>query len=125
MWTALVSLAAVLIAVMALFAIVSPGRFLDQFEAYDLPSKVWMLAAIRFVMGVSFWFAAPESGHPSAFRVLGVITVAAAVALPIMGARGISRLIDWWRQRPPVVVRVWGAIATGFALFLLWSLHWA
>jgi hypothetical protein len=123
MWTALVSLAAVLIAVVAIFAIVSPTRFLDQFDAFDLPSKVWMLAGIRFVMGMSFWLAAPESGHPTVFRVFGVITVAAAVALPIMGASGISRLLDWWRRRPPAVIRAWGAIATGFALFLIWSLY--
>jgi len=125
MWTALVSVVAVLIAMMAIFAIVSPKRFLAQFDAFDLPSKVWMLAAIRFVMGVSFWLAAPASGHPTVFRVFGVITVAAAVALPIMGASGISRLLDWWRRRPPAAVRAWGAIATGFAVFLIWSLHGA
>jgi hypothetical protein len=125
MWPTLVSVVAVLIAAMAIFAIASPKRFFDQFEAFHLPSKVWALASIRFVMGLAFWLAAPDSGHPTVFRVFGVITVAAAVALPIIGARGISRVLEWWRQRPPIFVRVWGLTATGFALFLLWSLHWA
>jgi hypothetical protein len=125
MWSALVSVVAILIGAMAIFAIVSPKRFFDQFEAFDLPSKVWALAAVRFAMGMSFWFAAPDSGHPTVFRVFGVITVAAAVALPIVGADGMSKLINWWHHRPPAVVRAWGATATGFALFLIWSLHWA
>lgn len=123
MWAAFITAVAVLIAAIAATAIFTPKLFTDRMNSLDLPSRIWVLASIRFLMGAGLWIVAPDTEHPRIFQVLGAITIAAAIALPLLGADRIQKIVEWWMRRPPAVLRAWGVLAMGFALFLLWSLH--
>jgi hypothetical protein len=122
-WAELVTVIASLIAAMGIVAAIVPKLFLDQLVVLDLPSRLWALVAIRVAIGVAIWSVAPEAGHPTVFRAFGGITIAAGLALPVVGRERIARALDWWLARPTAFLRAWGAVAAAFALFLLWSLH--
>jgi hypothetical protein len=54
-----------------------------------------------------------------AFRVLGWITIAAAVVLVFVGQQRIRALIEWVAERPPALLRVWFLFGVAFGAFLM------
>jgi hypothetical protein len=125
MWEAFLTAVAVLIAGMGFVAVAAPRVFLDGLDALDVPSRLWLIATLRLIIGASLFIVAPDTAHPEVFRGLGALTVLAAVALPILGGERIARVVEWWKARPPLVLRIWGGAAAALGVFLLWSMRWA
>ena len=75
--------------------------------------------AIRIVLGVVLIAAAPASRFPSALFILGVITLAGAAAVPIIGFERMVRFIEWWIRRPAGFIRAWGSVAVALGMFLV------
>jgi hypothetical protein len=65
--------------------------------------------------------ASDASATPTAFRTLSILTLIAAIALPVMGVRRLSAFITWWSDLPTWLLRTWLGFALGFGLFTLAS----
>ncbi len=89
--------------------------------AWRTPWGMFLAVAFRLLMGVVLLLAAPESRFPLTLKILGAITVAAAVALPFVGYARISRMITWWNERRPGVIRGWAVVAIAFGGFLIYA----
>lgn len=60
---------------------------------------------------------APDCRAPLVIRVVGVISIVAAVALVIFGRVRLDAFIEWWLGRPALLsVSATGAIAFGALL---------
>ena len=82
---------------------------------------VWSAAAIRVLLAGLLWFAAPISHTPITLKVLALLALLAAVALPMIGAARLLRLIDRVASWPPMVIRLQCVLGVAFGAFLLWS----
>ena len=110
------------IAAMGLVGIVLPTalvRFLQSFWAR--PSGMYWAIGFRLVLGGLLIFAGPESRYPLTLQTLGVITVAAAVAVPLLGYLRLAQFVEWWARQPPWLVRTWGLVAVAFGAFLVYA----
>ena len=109
------------IAVMGALGVVSPARLFWVLRHYQTPGGLYVAAAIRVVLGVALFLAAPMSKAPDFIRVFGVIAVAAGLFTPIVGLSWIGKVIEWWSSQPTIVLRVWAGFALALGLFLAWA----
>jgi len=103
------------------YGIASPAGLVSFIRRWQGQLGVWMGAAIRIVFGVALWRSASSSRTPVAFEVLGVIALLSGIALPIIGAARLTKLISWWSEQPSTFIRGWSAVAVALGVFLFWA----
>ena len=82
---------------------------------------VAMLGLFVLALGVLLLAAASSTRFPWAIGALGVLSLAAAVSLPLLGYERLREFVDWWMARPQGFVRGWSLAACGFGAFLVWA----
>lgn len=100
----------------------SPSRLLGMVRSFQTPTRLYIAAALRLVLGAALFLAAPASRAPELLRILGVFIVVAGVITPFFGLERFGRLLDWWSAQGPTLVRVWSAFAFAFGLLLAYAL---
>lgn len=111
-----------LIAVLGAAGVLAPGRLQRWIAAWPQIPRYAVAVGIRLVLGIALLSAAEVSRYPVGLRVLGWITLAAAVVLAILGPTRLDRLVRWWTERADSEIRAWSAVAVGLGLFLVYAL---
>ena len=75
----------------------------------------------RLVLGALLIVAADETRFPGVITSLGVLSIAGAVAIPMLGFELMRRFVDWWLARPQAFIRAWGLLAGAFGGFLIYA----
>lgn len=106
----------------SLIGIAVPARLIGVVRAVmSDPRGLYFAAIVRLVLGVLMILAAPASLFPVVFRVIGVIAVLAALAIPVMGRARLERFVDWFAAMPAAVIRGWLIFAFAFGAFLVYG----
>lgn len=120
--TALVAaLFGVLIAGLGLVGLLSPPALLEFVARWQTRGALLLAGILRVIFGVSLVLAAPGSRAPMAFLVLGVLTVVAGLATPLVGVERFAAILDWWRRRGSGTVRAWALVAMLFGLLVVYG----
>lgn len=82
-----------------------------------------LAAGFRLVFGAALWLSAPESRHPLVLRGVAVVSLAAALSVPLLGASRAEAFVGWWSSRSAAFIRCWSFVAVVFGLYLLWTLY--
>ena len=85
-------------------------------------SGLWVAVVARLILAFLLWFSAPLSLTPTTFKVLAVLALVAAIALPIMGVQRILKLMEWVESWQQPAIRLWCSLGVAFGGFLLWSI---
>ncbi len=116
-----VSIFGVLITLIGLIGIVVPRYFIEVIGNWKSESRFIAAVGIRMVMGVICLLAAPASRMPVVVQVIGIIAIVAAASALLVGRERLDRLIDWWLERPPIIVRMSAAFAAGFGILMVFA----
>ena len=54
-------------------------------------------------------------------RAIGVVSIAAAVGMIVLGSAGLDRFTNWWLGRPLPYVRLWASGAIAFGALLIYA----
>ncbi len=103
-----------LITAIGLLGLVSPERLIHFVKSAQTP-------ALRVLLGVALWFAAPASRAPGVLRILAVLVFVAGLITPSFGLERSRKLLEWWSSRGGGFIRVWCCIASAFGLLLSYS----
>jgi hypothetical protein len=98
-----------------------PDALMSFVRRWQTPLGIWVAAALRIAFGIALWLAAPSSRTPVVLQVLGVLSLLAGVALPVLGLSRVAAIVSWWERRSAACQRVWAGAACLFGAFLLWS----
>ena len=120
--TALVLILCAFIAAMGVLVIVSPARANDLTRLFADKTGLWIAAAIRAVLGLGLLAAAGDSKAPMLLRILGLIILVVAIAMPLLGLDRHRRMIDWWLARNRTIQIAWGAAAFALGVFLIYAI---
>lgn len=75
---------------------------------------------LRILLGLALLFGAQSTRYPGVAIVLGLLFLAGASVVPLLGEDRIAALLEWWLQRHPGWLRAWSAIMLGLGVMLLW-----
>ncbi len=112
----------VLVAALGVLGLVSPSKLLRLEEYSRKPRGRYVASAVRLLMGVALFFAAPASRAAGVLRTLGVVIFVAGVITLFFGPERFRRLVDWWSVHGPALARVWAALALALGVFLAYAL---
>ncbi len=101
--------------------IASPSRLLGVVRYFQTPAGLYVAAALRLVLGVALFFAAPTSRAPELVRILGVVIIVAGLITPFFGLERFRRLLEWWSALGPGFFRAWAAFALVFGFLLAYA----
>ena len=114
----------VLIIVLSLYGAVLPLKLTSFVQSFmQRPGSVWVAVLARLLLAVLLWFAAPESQTPTVFKVLAVLALFVAIALPAIGAERRTKLIEYFASKPPTFMRFQCLLGVAFGAFILWSIQ--
>ena len=108
------------IAAMGVLIILKPALTHEWTQLFANKSGMWTATAIRAVLALGLFAAAPESKAPLLLRILGLIILTAAIVMPILGIDRHRRMIEWWLARKRSVEMMCGAAAFVFGLLLIY-----
>lgn len=98
-----------------------PDTLVDFAEQFVSTRGLWIAVALRLALGILLWITAPASRTPVVLRVLGVLFVLSAAALPILGLDRLEAIVDWGSGLAPIALRAAGLVAALVGAFLVWS----
>ena len=109
-----------LITLFGLWGLVHPAGLVGVLRrAWATPRGKWLAAGFRLLFGVALLGAAAASDFPTVLRVLGVVSLLAAVAVLALSYEGELALVEWWARRPAAELRAWSAVALAFGVFVI------
>ncbi len=118
----LVALFGALIAAFAATGVASPATLLRAVSSLWSDGRgMWIAVVMRLVLGALLIVAAPDCRFPETVRVLGIIAIAAAVVLPLIGTERMNTLVAWWTARPSSFIRAWSLLGVAFGAFLVYA----
>ena len=120
--TALALLLSAFVAAMGLLAIFLPGRANDLARLFADKTGLWVATAIRAILGLGLLAAAEDSKAPMLLRILALIILVVALAMPLLGLERHRRMIDWWLATNRTIQIVWGAAAFVLGVFLIYAI---
>lgn len=109
-------------ALAGIVGVVAPRLIIAMAVALHGPLGLAFASGIRLLFGTALFLAAPASRAPLAFRVLGIVTFAAGLALPLLGVDRFDALIDWWAAQPAATVRLGAAFGGGVGILVTYGI---
>ena len=75
-----------------------------------------------YMIATAAWFGAYGMQSVVFAWLVAIVLIVAGIAVLVMGNERLQALIDWFASRGPAVLRVGGAFALLFGLFLVYAL---
>ena len=111
-----------LLSALGALGVASPSRLLGVVRNFQTPMGLYFVAALRVVLGVALFFAAPTSRAPDLIRILGVVIIVMGAVTPLFGLERFRRLLDWWSAQGSAFIRAWAVLALAFGLSLAYAI---
>jgi hypothetical protein len=99
----------------------APQRIIDGMLNWQPVSRFYFAVGSRLVFGTVLLLAASDCRFSTVILALGVVGLVAALVLAPLGPRRVDSMLQWWLERPPVVLRAWFAAAIPFGAFLAYA----
>ncbi len=75
---------------------------------------------VRSVLGVVLLSVAPACRAPLLGRIVGVISIVAALGILALGRERLDAFIGWWLMRPELI-RISAIVAVGFGVLWVYA----
>ncbi len=120
--TWVVALFGIAIILLGILGLIRPGSLIRMVQrSWQSQRGFYFNIGIRVVFGLVLLMAASASRFPEAFRILGIISVVAAMVAPFVGFVRLQRFVQWWVGRSPGFVRGWSVMVAAFGVFLFYG----
>ncbi len=110
-----------LIAAAGLAGVADPSVPLAFARQLQSTGDLYMVAAIRVLMGAALVWAAPGSRMPRTLRVIGVLMIIGGLVSPFFGVARVQELLSWFSSLGPLLMRAGAGIAAALGIFIAYS----
>ncbi len=116
----LIALFGVLICLGGLTILILPEQFKNSMNRWTGQPRFLFAVIIRVVLGAILLSEAANLKFPFAMKIIGAISILAAVVLLLVGQERMDRFIDWWIKQSEIVFRVASVLAFALGAFLIY-----
>ena len=116
----LIALFGVLICLGGLTILILPEKFKNIMNRWTGQPRFLFAVIIRVVLGAILLSEAANLKFPFAMKIIGAISILAAVVLLLVGQERMDRFIDWWMKQSENVFRVASVLAFALGAFLIY-----
>ena len=102
-----IALTGVVIIAISALGVVAPESLVTVIAGWSADRRLLVAVGTRLVLGVIFILGARSCRVPAVIHAVGVLAVLAAMVLLGLGSARLDALINWWSQRPPLLIRAW------------------
>lgn len=114
------AVATVLLAIGAL-GVVAPGPLVSIVSAWPPDTLLAVGVAARLALGVIFLLGASQCRIPAVIYGIGILALAGALLLVLLGEPRVDALVRWWAQLPTLAIRAWCALAALVGALVLYA----
>ena len=116
----LIALFGVLICLGGLTILILPEKFKNIMNRWTGQPRFLFAVIIRVVLGAILLSEAANLKFPLAMKIIGAISILAAVVLLLVGQERMDRFIDWWMKQSETVFRAASVLAFAFGAFFIY-----
>jgi len=116
----IIALIAVLLMVISAFGVVAPERLAAVVVGGSPESRLYVGVGTRLVLGAVFLAGASRCRFPAVIYGVGILALAAALLLVLLGEPRLDALVHRWSELPALAIRAWcllAALLGGLVLF--------
>ena len=117
----LIALFGVLICLGGLTILILPEKFKNIMNRWTGQPRFLFAVIIRVVLGAILLSEAANLKFPLAMKIIGAISILAAVILLLVGQERMGRFIDWWLKQSDKLLRVSSVLAIAFGAFFIYA----
>ncbi len=118
--TEIIIVFAVLIFIAGFTILINPKYILNFFERNMDRVEIQVIAVVvRLLIGVLLFVQADLSKYPLTMQLLGIASIAAALALAAMGRGNFVKLMTWIENKLQPFARIGGILALVFGGFII------
>ena len=83
--------------------------------------RLYLAAVLRITIAVIFLLAASQCKIPAIIIALGILLLVSAIVMFTVGLEKQKAFLGWWRQKPPLVLRLMAVTAILLGAVVLYS----
>ncbi len=117
----LITLFGVLICLAGVAILIFPDQFRNAMNKWTGQPRFLFAVIIRVVLGAILLSEAANLKFPLAMKIIGAISILAAVILLLVGQERMDRFIDWWLKQSDKLLRVSSVLAIAFGAFFIYA----
>ncbi len=117
----LIALFGVLICLAGLTILILPEKFKNIMNRWTGQPRFLFAVIIRVVLGAILLSEAANLRFPLAMKIIGAISILAAVVLLLIGEERMDRFIGWWMKQSDNLLRVSSILAIAFGAFFIYA----
>lgn len=111
-----------IIVLVGFVGVLAPSVPLEVGRSLLTPTSLYVVAAVRIVLGALLLWVAPESRMPKTVRAIGIVIVVAGLLTPLVGVERSEAVLNWWLSQDPLIVRAVFVLPIAFGVFLVYVL---
>jgi len=117
----LVKLVGILVIAIGIMSVLNLKKMKDLMSYIKKDKRINYIGVIRITFGVIFLLAAPSARLSGIIAGLGIVMIAAGLAIFILGIEKAKSVIDLWMKKSDVLLRLWAFIALLIGLLITYS----
>jgi len=114
------ALAVMVLAISAL-GVIAPEQVVAVVAGWSPDTRIAVAVGARLVLGVVFLLAASTCRFPAIIYGIGILALAGALLLALLGEPRVDALIAWWSQLPTRAISGWCALGVFVGALILYS----
>lgn len=117
------TLLGLLIAAFGVLGMADPSIALGLGQQVRSTNALYLVAAVRVLMGAVLVWAAPGSRMPRTLLVIGVLMMLGGLATPIFGVERIQELLAWFSSQGALFMRAAAGLALALGAFIVFAVR--
>ena len=120
----IIALFGALICLAGLVILIAPEKLKAVMNNWTGQPRFLFAVIVRVVFGAILLAEAANLKFPLVMKIIGAISILAAVVLLLIGEERMDRFIAWWLRLSDNVLRAWSVLTFAFGGFLIYVTIW-